>query len=327
MRLWVAKMRAGAMIRESLVLGIESSLRRDGRGRRARTARDRARACVRGQDAVHAPYGGVVPELASRDHVRACSQVVEAALAEAGVALRRARRRRRDGRARASLGSLLVGALASRKALAYRRGHPARRRAPPGRAPRRGRARRSRARAAVPRARRLGRPHGALPHRGGGAGRRCSARRATTRSARRSTRSRSCSGSRIPGGPALARLAERATRRAFAFPRPLAARAGLRLLVQRAQDGGGARAVRRRGALDERGAPISRPRSRRPRPTCSSRRRAAPRRATKGSQRLAVVGGVAANRRLRRELAARGASATASRCTSRRSRSAPTTPR
>ena len=42
---------------------------------------------VRGQHDVHRPYGGVVPELASRDHVRAVSNVVEAALREAEVDL------------------------------------------------------------------------------------------------------------------------------------------------------------------------------------------------------------------------------------------------
>jgi N6-L-threonylcarbamoyladenine synthase len=41
---------------------------------------------VHGQVDVHAPYGGVVPELASRDHARWVSQVVEAALREAGIA-------------------------------------------------------------------------------------------------------------------------------------------------------------------------------------------------------------------------------------------------
>ena len=40
---------------------------------------------IHAQVEVHAPYGGVVPELASRDHVRAVSQVVAAALEEAGV--------------------------------------------------------------------------------------------------------------------------------------------------------------------------------------------------------------------------------------------------
>jgi len=41
---------------------------------------------VHSQLDVHAPYGGVVPELASRDHARLVSQVVARALADAGVA-------------------------------------------------------------------------------------------------------------------------------------------------------------------------------------------------------------------------------------------------
>jgi len=40
---------------------------------------------VQGQEDVHRAYGGVVPELASRDHVRTISRVVERALGEAGV--------------------------------------------------------------------------------------------------------------------------------------------------------------------------------------------------------------------------------------------------
>ena len=77
---------------------------------------------VRGQDAVHRPYGGVVPELASRDHVRTVSAVVEAALAEAKITLG-------DLDAVAVtpgpglVGSLLVG-LSFGKALAYRLGIP-----------------------------------------------------------------------------------------------------------------------------------------------------------------------------------------------------------
>ena len=42
---------------------------------------------VQSQDAIHAPYGGVVPELASRDHVRHLHATVGAALARAGVGL------------------------------------------------------------------------------------------------------------------------------------------------------------------------------------------------------------------------------------------------
>ena len=42
---------------------------------------------VASQDLVHAPYGGVVPELASRRHVEVIVPVVESALADAGVKL------------------------------------------------------------------------------------------------------------------------------------------------------------------------------------------------------------------------------------------------
>jgi N6-L-threonylcarbamoyladenine synthase len=104
-----------------IVLGIESScdemaaaLVRDGREILAST--------VHGQVEVHAPYGGVVPELASRDHVRAVSHVVEAALAQAGLSLDEV-----DGIAVTAgpglIGSLLVG-LSFAKALAYSRGLP-----------------------------------------------------------------------------------------------------------------------------------------------------------------------------------------------------------
>jgi N6-L-threonylcarbamoyladenine synthase len=44
---------------------------------------------VHSQVALHAPYGGVVPELASRDHLRNTRPVIEAALAQASIALPR----------------------------------------------------------------------------------------------------------------------------------------------------------------------------------------------------------------------------------------------
>lgn len=70
----------------SLVLGIETScddssaalLFRDGRVAACRVA---------GQDEVHAPYGGVVPELASRAHLQRLPGTVEQALADAGSTL------------------------------------------------------------------------------------------------------------------------------------------------------------------------------------------------------------------------------------------------
>jgi N6-L-threonylcarbamoyladenine synthase len=73
---------------------------------------------VSSQVKVHAPYGGVVPELASRDHARVVSQVAERALTEAQVALCDL-----AGIAVTAgpglVGSLLVG-LSFAKALAYR---------------------------------------------------------------------------------------------------------------------------------------------------------------------------------------------------------------
>ncbi|MBY0401489.1 tRNA (adenosine(37)-N6)-threonylcarbamoyltransferase complex transferase subunit TsaD [Myxococcota bacterium] len=105
----------------TIVLGIESScdemaaaLVRDGREILSST--------VHGQVEIHAPYGGVVPELASRDHVRAVSAVVESALESAGIGLDQL-----SGIAVTAgpglIGSLLVG-LSFAKALAYSRGLP-----------------------------------------------------------------------------------------------------------------------------------------------------------------------------------------------------------
>jgi N6-L-threonylcarbamoyladenine synthase len=77
---------------------------------------------IRGQVELHRPYGGVVPELASRDHVRSVSEVVAAALEGA-----RAAAAALDGVAVTAgpglVGSLLVG-LSFAKALAYRLGIP-----------------------------------------------------------------------------------------------------------------------------------------------------------------------------------------------------------
>jgi N6-L-threonylcarbamoyladenine synthase len=68
----------------TLTLGIETScdetsaaLVEDGRLVRSNI--------VSSQIALHAPFGGVVPEIASREHIRAIVPVVEAALREAGV--------------------------------------------------------------------------------------------------------------------------------------------------------------------------------------------------------------------------------------------------
>jgi len=77
---------------------------------------------VQSQDKIHAPYGGVVPELASRDHVRHLHPTVAAALARAGVGLEAL-----DAVACTAgpglIGSLLVG-VSFAKALAWRLGVP-----------------------------------------------------------------------------------------------------------------------------------------------------------------------------------------------------------
>jgi len=103
------------------VLGIESSCDELAAAVVADGARILA-SVVHRQFEVHEPYGGVVPELASRDHVRFVSQVVEAALDEAklapadlaGVAVTAGP---------GLMGSLLVG-LSFAKSFAYRFGLP-----------------------------------------------------------------------------------------------------------------------------------------------------------------------------------------------------------
>jgi len=69
-----------------LILGIESSCDETAAAVVERGARTLSSA-VASQIATHARYGGVVPELASREHLRAIVPVVRAALAEAGITL------------------------------------------------------------------------------------------------------------------------------------------------------------------------------------------------------------------------------------------------
>jgi len=102
------------------VLGIESSCDDSA----AAVLRDGAllASVVSSQDAVHGPYGGVVPELASRHHVRNILPVIDAALARAGMGLGEV-----DGIAVTCgpglVGSLLVG-LTVAKGIAQRRRLP-----------------------------------------------------------------------------------------------------------------------------------------------------------------------------------------------------------
>ena len=182
------------------ILGIESSCDETA----AAVVEDGTRilsSVVASQLDTHGKYGGVVPELASREHLRAIVPVVREALAQAGA------RPGRDSRAVAVtsgpglVGSLLVGVTYA-KALSFARGLPligvnhieghihavisqARAERPPG-----GRSRRSRwwsaaaTRTCSKCARRLRTTA-------------CSARLATTLPAKRSTRWASCSDSAI----------------------------------------------------------------------------------------------------------------------------------
>jgi N6-L-threonylcarbamoyladenine synthase len=99
-----------------LVLGIESSCD-EMAAAVLRGGREILSSTIHGQAIVHAPYGGVVPELASRDHIRVVSDVAEAALVDAGLKVGDL-----DGIAVTAgpglVGSLLVG-LSFAKALAY----------------------------------------------------------------------------------------------------------------------------------------------------------------------------------------------------------------
>src|SRR3954469_23459458 len=104
-----------------LILGIESSCDETAAAVVERGARTLS-SVVASQIATHATYGGVVPELASREHLRAIVPVVRAALAEAHVTLSDL-----DAMAVTSgpglAGALLVG-ITYAKALAFARGLP-----------------------------------------------------------------------------------------------------------------------------------------------------------------------------------------------------------
>ncbi|KRC79681.1 tRNA (adenosine(37)-N6)-threonylcarbamoyltransferase complex transferase subunit TsaD [Sphingomonas sp. Root241] len=70
----------------ALILGIESSCDETAAALVTSDRRILAHKLA-GQEAAHRPYGGVVPEIAARAHVEVIGPLVEAALAEAGVAL------------------------------------------------------------------------------------------------------------------------------------------------------------------------------------------------------------------------------------------------
>jgi len=75
---------AGAALRPVRILGIETSCDETA----AAVVEDGARICssvVASQNATHGKYGGVVPELASREHLRAIVPIVRQAVEQAGV--------------------------------------------------------------------------------------------------------------------------------------------------------------------------------------------------------------------------------------------------
>jgi N6-L-threonylcarbamoyladenine synthase len=104
-----------------LVLGIESSCDETAAAVVDETGRVLSDV-VHSQASVHSPYGGVVPELASRDHFRNVGPVVRAALGRAEVSLRDV-----DGIAVTNgpglVGALLVGVQVA-KGLAWAAGKP-----------------------------------------------------------------------------------------------------------------------------------------------------------------------------------------------------------
>ena len=104
-----------------LLLGIETSCD-DTATAVVRDGRDVLASVSTNQDAFHAKYGGIVPEIASRQHVALLSAAVEDALDRAGTSLEAI-----DGiavtRGPGLIGSLVVG-VASAKALAFATGKP-----------------------------------------------------------------------------------------------------------------------------------------------------------------------------------------------------------
>ena len=253
---------------------------------------------VASQNDVHAKYGGVVPELASRHHVEAIGPVVTEALEQAGTTLD-------DLDAIAVthgpglVGSLLVGVAPARRSR-WQLGMPLVARQPP-RGPHPRRRSSSTRRDPVPgdRARRLGRAHRARTCARGGRLPPARRGRATTPRARRSTRSRKLLGLGYPGGPVIDRLAARArTRPRVEFPRrPMKdgsrdfSFSGLKTAVRMPR---GARRASRAA-----GAPEARPRAR-----CgTSSRRSSARSWTRSSTRRSAA--------CRREARAHGASSPA----------------
>jgi N6-L-threonylcarbamoyladenine synthase len=282
-----------------LVLGVESSCD-EMAAAVVRGGREILASVVHGQAEVHGPYGGVVPELASRDHVRSVSDVVARALAEAGLAPEQL-----DGVAvtvgPGLVGSLLVG-MSFGKALAYRLGVPLV-----------GVHHLTGHLASVELAEPLQRPYLGLLISGGHTAL-YRIEDATGPELLGETRDDAVGeafdkvakllGLPYPGGPSVSRAAAQGRRDAVDFPRPMANRGGLDFSFSGLKTAV-ALEVARRGGLDEHDiADIAASFEASAIDVLIGRVRRALR--GEGLARVAVVGGVAANRHLRDELARAG---------------------
>ncbi len=171
---------------------------------------------VASQDELHAPFGGVVPEVASRRHLELVVPVIREALADAGADLS-------DVDAIAVTAKPgLIGALARRRVGGEGARLVAAAAADPGRPS--ARPRRvalppaARPRAAVHLPARERRAHDAARRPGSEVPTACSGRRSTMRRGRPSTRARGCSGSAIREGRRSTRSRPQGDPSVFAFP-------------------------------------------------------------------------------------------------------------
>jgi N6-L-threonylcarbamoyladenine synthase len=265
-----------------------------------RDGREVVASVVHAQAELHRPYGGVVPELASRDHVRTVSAVVSTALERAGLEAGAL-----DGVAVTAgpglVGSLLVGVCFG-KALAYRLGVPvvgvhhlvghlvSAELADPSLVP----------------------PYLGLVVSGGhtalyrieaGAAPALLGETRDDAVGEAFDKVAKLLGLPYPGGPAIAAAAEKGDAAAVAFPRPLEKGPGLDFSYSGLKTAVALEVERRRaaGALDAGGvADVAASFQAAATDVLVHRSRRALRR--EGIARLAVVGGVAANRRLREEM-------------------------
>ena len=115
-----AGFRAGPAPPDGLILAVETSC--DDTSAAVVQGRDVLSSIVSSQNELHAQFGGVVPEVASRRHTELVNEVVAEAMSDAGAgwgALAAVAATQGPG----LIGALLVG-LATAKSLAYRRGLP-----------------------------------------------------------------------------------------------------------------------------------------------------------------------------------------------------------